>query len=197
LQPANYRNCLDDFTSFIPDFVNSSRATARLTTLPIYEQAQFIFVAADNSLEGLRRQVLQDGKLLLTTTYRIKRGFYLLDPVVIPQPMWARACMLDGLERIGRAISIADILAMQRKIDIMVTGAISVDRNGWLTSTGSGCYDLAFGILSGANLASDQTPSVAVVHDCQVSEEECLCKEKHDVPCVTVMTPSRTLTFPK
>jgi len=162
--------------------------------LTIYKEAQFMFITADNSLEGLRRRALQDGKLLLTMTYRMRRGFYLLDPVVIPQSLWEGACMLDGVERFGKAVSLSNVMAMQRKVDVMVTGATGVDCFGWLIGTGSGCFDLASGILYTASLISDQTPSVAIVHDCQVSEEDYLPLAIGDVHCGTIITPSRTLT---
>lgn len=105
--------------------------------------------------------------------------------------------MLDGLERFGKAVSLADVSAMQLELDVMVTGALSVDCNGSIIGTGSGCFNLARAILVTASLANEETPSIAVVHDCQVLEEEHHCEAYHDRPCDTVITPSRTLTFGK
>jgi len=74
-----------DFGEFITDFVGSSAATDRLMAHRFYQDAQCIFITPDNCIEELRYRTLCEGKLILLTTYSIKRGFWLLDPATIPK----------------------------------------------------------------------------------------------------------------
>ena len=67
-----------DFGEFITDFQGSSAATDRLMAHRFYRDASCIFITPDNCIEELRYRALQDGKLILMTTYSIKRGFWLL-----------------------------------------------------------------------------------------------------------------------
>ena len=43
------------------------------------------------------------------TTYSIKRGFWLLDPARIPPDRWLYAATLDGMERYGTPMTLAEI----------------------------------------------------------------------------------------
>ncbi|CZR59839.1 uncharacterized protein PAC_09733 [Phialocephala subalpina] len=79
-----------DFSSFIADFEGSNRATERLIQLPAYISSEVLFFTSDNCLESLRLQALKDGKLVLITTYAIRRGFWVLDPQrIAPLPIMA------------------------------------------------------------------------------------------------------------
>src|SRR5262249_2497166 len=67
-----------DFGEFIADFQGSDAANQRLVNHRYYQDAQVIFITPDNCLEQLRHRALLDGKTVLTTSYSIKRGFWLL-----------------------------------------------------------------------------------------------------------------------
>ncbi|EXJ86349.1 hypothetical protein A1O3_03300 [Capronia epimyces CBS 606.96] len=181
-----------DFSSFIADFKGSDAATERLVTLPCYINAQVVFVTPDNCLERLRFRALSDGKKVLVTTYAIRRGFWLLDPAVITTPGQRQlASLLDAMERPGlaRHVSLSDMTALDLKVDLMVTGTGAINFSGIRFGKGHGFFDLEWAILTSINVVALDVPCIAVVHDCQVLDEE-LQPEPFDTVCDLIVTPT-------
>ena len=180
-----------DFGEFIADFQNREDATRRLVAHPFYQQASTIFITPDNCLEELRHRALLDGKTVLMTTYSIKRGFWLLDPAEIPEEMYLYAATLDGMERMGRPISLTEIRE-RPKTDFMVTGTGAINEAGIRFGKGHGYFDAEWGMLYRIGNIDVNTPSAALVHDCQVLEEE-LYPEVFDTVSDVIFTPTRTI----
>lgn len=183
-----------DYTSFIPDFIGSSLATAHLTSLPIYRSSPILFIAPDNCLQELRHQALKDGKTVLVTSYGIRRGFFLLNPAAIPEARWEIASLLDGMERVGRHLSLTEIKTRfgEQKIRLMITGAGAINHQGMRFGKGRGYFDLEFAMLADIGVVGVETKTVALVHECQVLDEE-LRGEEWDVGCDFVVTDQRVL----
>lgn len=180
-----------DFGEFIADFQNREDATRRLVAHPFYQQASTLFITPDNCLEELRHRALLDGKTVLMTTYSIKRGFWLLDPAEIPEEMYLYAATLDGMERMGRPISLTEIRE-RPKTDFMVTGTGAINEAGIRFGKGHGFFDAEWGMLYRIGNIDVNTPSAALVHDCQVLEEE-LYPEVFDTVSDVIFTPTRTI----
>lgn len=181
-----------DFSSFITDFEGSDRATARLVQLPAYIDAKVLFITPDNCLEELRLQALKDGKTVLMTTYGIRRGFWMLDPQQIAPAAYGYAAMLDGMERLGQHLTLTDIVAKRWHIPFMVTGTGAINTRGVRFGKGHGFFDLEWAMLYTLGVVNQDTISTAVVHDCQVLEEE-LNPEEFDTVCDIVVTPTRVI----
>lgn len=181
-----------DFGSFIADFDGSDQATKRLIQLPVYIESDILFITPDNCLEGLRLRALQDGKTVLITTYGIRRGFWLLDPARIDAAHFGYAAMLDGMERFGQAVTLANIVASKMQIKLMVTGTGAINHCGVRFGKGHGFFDLEWGMLYTLGVISQATTAVGVVHDCQVLDEE-LFPEAFDTVCDYVVTPTRVI----
>ncbi|WP_110686927.1 5-formyltetrahydrofolate cyclo-ligase [Salinicola aestuarinus] len=180
-----------DFGEFIADFQQREAATERLVAHRFYQTAEIIFITPDNCLEELRHRALQDGKRVLMTTYSIKRGFWLLDPAEIPEDMYLYAATLDGMERMGRAVTLAEIRQMP-KTDFMVTGTGAINEAGIRFGKGHGFFDAEWGMLFRIGNIDVDTPSAALVHDCQVLVET-LRPEVFDTVSDVIFTPTRTL----
>lgn len=181
-----------DFSSFIADFQGSDRATEQLTTLPCYKDAKAVFITPDNCLEGLRRRALSDGKKVLVTTYAIRRGFWLLDPAVIITPEQRQlASLLDAMERpgLGRPVTLAEIQKLDLKVNLMVTGTGAINHAGIRFGKGHGFFDLEWAMLTSIGVVNNSVPCIAVVHDCQVLDQE-LHPEIFDTVCDYVVTPT-------
>jgi 5-formyltetrahydrofolate cyclo-ligase len=178
-----------DFSSFIADFDGSDKVTERLTQLPAYINSKVLFITPDNCLEDLRLRGLKDGKTLLITTYAIRRGFWLLDPQRIAPADYRYAAMLDGMERLGQPLSLADIMSKGWRIPFMVTGTGAINSRGVRFGKGHGFFDLEWAILYTLGVVDQDTIATAVVHDCQVLEEE-LYPEEFDTVCDIVVTPT-------
>jgi 5-formyltetrahydrofolate cyclo-ligase len=180
-----------DFGEFIADFEGGEAAVERLVAHPYYRNARTVFIAPDNCIERLRQRALEDGKRVLVTTYSIKRGFYLLDPTVIPPSLYAQAAMLDGMERIGRPVSLAEIETMP-PVDFLVTGTGAINRQGVRFGKGHGFFDAEWAMLFTLGRIGRWTPAAAVVHDCQVLDET-LYPEVFDTVVDVIFTPSQTI----
>ena len=159
-----------DFAEFIPDFIGSDRALARVRELPCYRGGRYAFITPDNCLTGLRARMLRDGKSMVVSTYGIYRGFVLLEPGMVPEGQETFAGWLDGLEHFGRPVTLAEIAA-RGAFDFMVTGASAVSLNGVRFGKGHGFFDLEWGMFTDLGVADERTPVVAVVHDLQVVED--------------------------
>lgn len=188
-----------DLTAFIPDFVDSARATAQLTQLPIYRSSSTIFVAPDNSLEAVRARALYDGKRVLTSTYGLRRGFHLLDPARIAASEYRYAAMLDGMERVvgGEAIGLAEVAARGMEVPLMVTGTAAVEGgSGVRIGKGHGYFDLEWAMLFALGVVDGRTKVATVVHDCQVIDggwDAGVVPEVFDTACDVIVTPTRVI----
>ncbi len=181
-----------DFGEFIADFEGSDAANERLTAHRYYRDAQCIFITPDNCIEALRHRALLDGKRVLMTTYSIKRGFWLLDPATIPPDRLLYAATLDGMERHGTPMSLAQIRAQLPSVDYMVTGTGAINEDGVRFGKGHGFFDAEWGMLYRIGKITTRTPTAAVVHDCQVLTET-LYPEVFDTVADAIFTPTRTI----
>ena len=178
-----------DFAEFIPDFIGSDRALARVCELPCYRAGRYAFVTPDNCLTELRARMLRDGKSMVVSTYGIYRGFVLLEPGMVPEGQETFAAWLDGLEHFGRAVTLAEVAA-RGPFDFMVTGASAVSLNGVRFGKGHGFFDLEWGMFTDLGVADERTPVVAVVHDLQIVEDA-LSPSRTDIIVDWIATPDR------
>jgi 5-formyltetrahydrofolate cyclo-ligase len=181
-----------DFGEFIADFAGSDQAIDALMSHRYYRGASLLFITPDNCLEQLRYRTLLDGKSILMTTYSIKRGFWLLDPAQIPADKLLYAATLDGMERVGVAITLAEIQKSFRSIDYMITGTGAINEAGIRFGKGHGFFDAEWGMLHRIGVITAATPAAAVVHDCQVLRET-LYPEEFDTVADVIFTPTRTI----
>jgi 5-formyltetrahydrofolate cyclo-ligase len=183
-----------DFSSFIADFIGSKEATERLLSLPCFSSCTTIFIAPDNCLEYLRERTLAAGIKVLMTTYGIRRGFWLLDPAEIKdEPNLLRyAATLDGMEKIGKSVTLQDIVSMNLQIGLMVTGTGAINNKGIRFGKGHGYFDLEWGMLSTMGIVNPETVTAAIIHDCQLLEEE-LEPEEFDTICDLIVTPTTVI----
>jgi 5-formyltetrahydrofolate cyclo-ligase len=183
-----------DFGEFITDFAGSDAAVARLVSHRFYQESKVIFITPDNCIEQLRYQALRDGKTILMTTYSIRRGFWVLDPDRIPKEFYLYAATLDGMERMGAPVTLAEISSMPA-LDYMVTGTGAINEEGIRFGKGHGFFDVEWGMLYKIGKISQSTPAAAVVHDCQILTEK-LRPEIFDTVVDVVFTPTRTIEVP-
>ncbi|KAK7941625.1 uncharacterized protein PG986_014012 [Apiospora aurea] len=171
-----------DFSSFIADFVGSQAAADQLLAMPSYSSCSTY----------LREKTLQAGIKVLITTYGIRRGFWLLDPAVIQPELYRYASTLDGLEKVGQSVSLAEIASLDLQVGFMVTGTGAINHNGIRFGKGHGFFDLEWAMLYTLKVVHQDTMTAAVVHDCQVLDEE-LIPETYDTVCNLIVTPTRAL----
>ncbi|MHC0053634.1 5-formyltetrahydrofolate cyclo-ligase [Actibacterium sp. D379-3] len=178
-----------NFAEVIPDFEGSEAATDRVVADPAYRDSSFAFITPDNCLADLRRRMIEDGKPFVMSTYGIYRGFMLMDPGMVPDGAALYASWLDGMEHFGRPITLAEI-ARRGRFDFMVTGASAVSLNGVRFGKGHGFFDLEWGMFTDLGLVDETTPVMAVVHDCQLVEDN-LQPSETDILVDKIATPTK------
>lgn len=181
-----------DFGAFIADFQGSDAAIERLINHRYYQAAEVIFITPDNCLERLRYRALIDGKTVLTTSYSIKRGFWLLKRDNIAGDKLLYASTLDGMERVGSPITLEQIAAQIGRVDFLVTGTGAISEAGVRFGKGHGFFDAEWGMLHRMGVINTATPAAAVVHECQVLQET-LRPEIFDTVADVIFMPTRTL----
>ncbi len=180
-----------DFGEFIADFQGGDVAVKRLIAHRYYQQSNFVFITPDNCLDRLRLKALQDGKTVLMTTYSIKRGFWLLDPKAIDPNLYLYASTLDGMERVAKPVDLEAIRQLP-PVEYMVTGTGAINMEGVRFGKGHGFFDAEWGMLYQLGRVTTDTPTAAVVHDCQVLDEK-LTPAVFDTVADVVFTPTRTI----
>lgn len=181
-----------NFAEVIPDFAGSEAATDHLMTMPAYQASTFAFITPDNCLIDLRRRMIAAGKPFVMSTYGIYRGFLLIEPGMVPPGAELYAAWLDGMEHFARPISLAEI-ARRGRFDFMGTGASAVSIDGVRFGKGHGFFDLEWGMFTDLGLVDETTPVVAVVHDCQVVQEN-LTPSETDILVDHIATPTQLYT---
>ncbi|KAF2643517.1 hypothetical protein P280DRAFT_254802 [Massarina eburnea CBS 473.64] len=190
-----------DFLSSTPDFRDSSAAVDRLAELACYKDAKTILVTPENSLEELRYRALKDGKKVVVGTYRLRRGFVVLDPARLEENELRAASWLDGMERVGvgRPTTLAQMQDDHVSIDLSVIGALALTTRGVVVWEGSGLFEVQWALLHDVEVMKQNTPVIAVAHSCQVVDESDLGLEQiepdevGEVQCDFVVTPEKVI----
>jgi len=102
---------------------------------------------------------------------------------------------LDGVDKFGKPVTLRDIQRMG-KIDLMVTGVSIVNTEGVRYGKGHGYFDIEWAMLREINVVGEDTPVIAVAHDCQVTEER-FPASSHDTIVDLIVTPTRVIRVEK
>jgi 5-formyltetrahydrofolate cyclo-ligase len=95
------------------------------------------------------------------------------------------------MERFGRPLLLRELRAMGA-IDLLVTGAAAVSREGVHFGKGHGYLDIEWGLLREIGLVGQDTPVVVSVHDCQVVAER-VPHAPYDVTVDVIVTPREVI----
>jgi 5-formyltetrahydrofolate cyclo-ligase len=183
-----------DFSQFIPGFRGSTAAAAQLVAHPACRQARQVFATPDNALLPLRRMLLEEGKDLVIPSYGLHRGFMLIEAARIPKGQALFASWLEGVEHFGRPVSLRELRSRGR-LDLIVTGASAITRQGLRFGMGCTYLDVEWGVLAESGVVTPDTPIAAVVHDLQVVDEHALTQST-DVLTNYIVTPTRLFACP-
>jgi 5-formyltetrahydrofolate cyclo-ligase len=178
-----------DVAGYIPDFVGSDHAAARLATLPIWAKAQVMKAVPDRAQEPVRKRALEDGKLVYMAAPKLAtlKPFYVLDPRALPLPA-AQAVEPGVAARIAPTVDPSEM----QPVDLIVVGSVAVNERGARLGKGAGYSDLEVGLLAEAGLISDETTIVTTVHTLQVLDED-LPELEHDFRVDVIVTPERVI----
>jgi 5-formyltetrahydrofolate cyclo-ligase len=177
-----------DFAQMHPDFEGSADAAQRALGA-LGAPPKSAYVVPDGALRASRELLLDQGCVLIVSTFCMRRGFCLLDPARIAPADRAFAATLDGLDRFGDAL---DLKALSRlgQMDLVLTGAAAVASNGVRFGRGYQFFDIEWGLLTAIGAVHNQTPVGVVVHDVQVTADR-LEPLSHEAVPDFIATPTR------
>lgn len=191
-----------DFAEFIADFQGSENSTNFILKSDFFNNSinlknnkfNLIFITPDNCLESLRFECLKNGIPFLMTTYGIKRGFFLIDPSKINKDLYLYASTLDGMEKLGKHVTLKDLKDLNVFIPLMITGTGAINDKGIRFGKGHGFFDLEWAMLSTINCIDIiNTKCVAVVHDVQLLTNIELKPEIFDTVCDYIVTNTKII----
>ena len=177
----------------IPNFAGSEEAARRILSLPEWARAWVVKVNPDSPQKPVRLAALEQGKLLLMPTPRIRSGFILLDPKLIPRRLYSYAATIKGAFKYGRLVkSLGELESLVERVDFIVEGSVAVNRWGERLGKGEGYGELEYAILLEAGLIDPDVPIATTVHDLQVISYR-LPQDPWDVPVDIIATPTRLI----
>jgi 5-formyltetrahydrofolate cyclo-ligase len=145
----------------IPNFEGSEKAAKLLTTLPEWKKAKVIFSNPDSAQQPVRELVLKEGKILIMATPRLKKGYLKIDPREV-KGKEKEASTIRGAFKYGK--SIKDL----PKPDLIITGCVAVDKEGWRLGKGGGYGDKEIKTFLEK---FGKIPVITTVHELQIIEK--------------------------
>ena len=171
----------------IPNFKGSRDAAARLAELPEFREAKAIKVNPDAPQLPVRHLALEQGKLLLTPTPRLREGFLLLDPAKLRKKDFRHAASIGGAAKLAEHIGLDDLPG----IDLIVVGTVAVTETGARVGKGEGYAELEYATLRQMGKIAEDVPIATTVHGVQVVDD--IPVEPFDVPVDIIVTPTRVI----
>ena len=180
----------------IPNFRGAEEAARLLTGLPEWREARVVKVNPDSPQRPVRLSALRQGKILVMPTPRLRSGFLLLDPGLIPKREYLRASTIRGAFRYGRLLSsLEELEASLPKIDMIVEGSVAVDRSCNRLGKGEGYGDIEYALLYIIRKVGEETPVATTIHELQLVDK--IPAKPHDLPLDIVVTPRRVYRCPR
>ncbi|MEM2349029.1 MAG: 5-formyltetrahydrofolate cyclo-ligase [Acidilobaceae archaeon] len=177
----------------IPNFEGAERAAELLTRLSEWRNAKVIKVNPDSPQRWVRLRALNEDKILLMPTPRIREGFILLDPNLIPSRLYGLASTIRGAFKLGVKLrTINEIIRRVERVDFIVEGSVVVNIYGERLGKGEGYGELEYAILLTLKLIDPDIKIATTVHNLQVLRDR-IPQDPYDVPIDYIVTPSRII----
>jgi len=162
---------------------SGGKLAEQLRRQDLYRQARTVFATPAALLHQMRINCLLDNKDLVLPTPGLKDGFFRIMPHTVPFRQLNMAMTESGLRRFGRRLEPGE----KYGIDLLLTGAVAVDREGGRLGSGTGYFDLSCALLSANGWLTDNHHVLAVVEPTQQVTEP-LPSEPWDVAMTGVIT---------
>ena len=171
----------------IPIFKGQEKAAQNLRKLQVYANAKRVFIPSDQAQYRARVNAVEDGKTLIMATPGLKDGFYQVDRSVANYRLAVQSHQVSK-----HAKKLHTSYESIGKIDLLLTGAGAVSRQGERIGKGTGFFDKEYAILREIGCVEEDTPIIALVHDLQVYDSLPF-EEGKDVPVDYIVTPQKVI----
>ncbi len=167
----------------IPNFVGADEAAINLAESRAWKKADAVFCSPDSAQKPVRMLALEEGKLLVVASPKLRHGFLVFEP-------WR----FEGKEFL--AASIKNMLKFGKgcgfeppEVDLLVVGSVAVNLFGERLGKGRGYADREIAIFE---TLYGIKPVATTVHDLQVLEQR-FPQNEHDKKVDIIATPTRLI----
>ena len=168
----------------IPNFTGAEEAARRLFECSPWNKAKRLKINPDAPQRPVREEALRRGIQVYVPTPRLRGGFMLFDPAMIPPDKIHQAAGLTTGARWARKVALKQLPQM----DAIVCGSVAVTRAGRRCGKGEGYSDLEYAIL--LELGYRPVPVATTVHSVQIVND--FPREPNDLPLSVIVTPHET-----
>jgi 5-formyltetrahydrofolate cyclo-ligase len=170
----------------IPNFKGAEKAAQHLATLPEWQRAAHIKANPDSPQRFARHLALSSEKTIYMAVPRLReeKCFVRLDPVKIPVNKQYEASSIKGAFKFGHPVHPNEI----PPIDLIVAGAVAVNKKGVRIGKGGGYSDLEYAIGREFGFVKEETTIVTTVLRLQVVDHD-LPETDHDFRIDFIVTP--------
>lgn len=167
----------------IPNFEGSEKAAELLKSLLEWKRAKIVVANPDFPQQKVRELALKEGKTLIMASPRLKKGYLKIGPEKV-KGNEEKASTIAGAFKYGEK------LKELPKPDLIITGCVAVDREGWRLGKGGGYGDKeikTFQEKFGKILV------LTTIHDLQIVEK--VPHQNFDTRVDFAITPTKILKF--
>lgn len=175
----------------IPNFAGREKAADRLADTELFEAADVVKINPDSPQTPVRERALERGKTLYMAVPKLnqRKCFLELDPDKMEGTPsdWSS---IKGASRHGEPIHPSSM----EPVDMIVTGAVGVDREGRRLGKGGGYSDLEYALLLEFDLIDREVPIVTTVHPVQELDPGRIPEERQDLSLSSYYTPDKSVS---
>jgi 5-formyltetrahydrofolate cyclo-ligase len=170
----------------IPNFKGSNIAAKLLKTTEEWRNSKIIFSSPDSAQKKVREYALNDKKVLIMASPKLKHGYLLINPTNTLN-LEKTAATIDGAFKFGNPIENFP------KVDMVIEGSVAVDLDGNRLGKGGGYGDMEISHLYHQKAISKKTSIVTTVHEMQIIDK--VPTDDHDKKINMIITPKRVINI--
>lgn len=176
-----------------PKFHGMRKVVQQLRGLEQWGRAGSVLVLGEAVLKRVRQAVVKEGKLLVVPDLTRSSGWIMeIDAGVLGRERALAAASGAGTAGAEFPDGVRHLHGREaRPVDLMIIGAVGVDRHGTRVGKGLGEADLVYALGRARGFLKAETPVAVLVHDLQLVEEPG-AREPTDLPIDVIITPRET-----
>jgi len=160
----------------IPNFKGVEKTIEKIKNIELWKKAKIIFISPDTPQRYLIKHALNEKKLVIMATPRLRKGF-----AIVNSYGNSLREILQNSKIVGYDIP---------KPDLIIIGSVAVDKKGNRIGKGGGFGDREIEII---NSKFGKVKVITNVHDLQVFDDFSYFMEKHDHKVDIIVTPTRII----
>ncbi|KAJ7380479.1 hypothetical protein OS493_008941 [Desmophyllum pertusum] len=159
--------------------------------MDIFKKAKTVKVNPDKPQEWVRYKTLDERKVLLVPTPRLRTGLFnrIVPPSGANTAMLKRCATREGITNYSTPVG----LEHKVNIDLVVIGSVAVSSKGYRIGKGEGYADMEYAMMVTMGAVNQDTVIVSTVHDCQVVDIPDELNDEHDLMVDYIVTPTRII----